>query len=259
MNKRAVVAILIMLATILACQFTGEALGQPPAPTYTPYPTYTALPSPPEASPPTEEPGPTQAQPPALSVSPPAWPVAFFDTFEDNRNSWPLAPYDGEFVSHTREISNGVFRWEATAKKNFLSNRRPDIVVGENFYMSVMARKIEGPENGSYGLVFWRVDSENYYVFRINDRQEYAFHMSIDGNLETVLDWKSFSAIQPGNFNKIAVFAEGPLLTFFVNDQPVDQFQDTSPKEGEAGLAIGLRNAGDTAIFEFDDFELRVP
>jgi hypothetical protein len=183
----------------------------------------------------------------------------FFDTFEDNRNSWPLTPYDGDLVAHTREISNGVYRWEATAKDSFLSNRRPDIVVGDDFYLAVTARIGAGPEDGSCGLVFRRPDSSNYYVFRINDRKEYAFQAQIDDTPETLLDWEFSSAIQSGNFNRIGVMAEGPLFTFYVNDVPVAQAQDMRLKEGEAGVAIGLENAGDTATFEFDDFELRAP
>ena len=225
-----------------ACEITYEA--EPPTPTPTSLPTPTPVP-----------PTPTPT-----AVAPVDWPIVLYDSFDDNRNGWLLAPYDSELVTHSREIKNGVYLWKAEAKAGFISNRRPEgVKVGSHFYQAVVAQLVRGPDRASYGIIFRRPNKNNYYIFRINDRQEYAFHVRIDGELEAMLDWEYSSAIQPGEKNKIAVVAEGPQFTFLINDQLVAQAQDTRLEEGEAGVVIGLRNAGDTAEFWFDSFELRAP
>ena len=53
--------------------------------------------------------------------------------------------------------------------------------------------------------------------------------------------------------------SEGTHFIFFINDQFVAELDDPRLSAGTAGLAIELANAGDEAVVEFDNFQLRAP
>jgi len=67
------------------------------------------------------------------------------------------------------------------------------------------------------------------------------------------------AAIRPGGTNRLTVLAEGSHFAFYINEQYVGEADDDRLSRGQLGLAIELADAGDTAVFEFDNFEMRAP
>jgi hypothetical protein len=57
--------------------------------------------------------------------------------------------------------------------------------------------------------------------------------------------------------NRLTVVGEGSKFVFFINEVFVGAVVDERLTEGAIGVAIGLSNPGDKAVFEFDNFELR--
>jgi len=51
----------------------------------------------------------------------------------------------------------------------------------------------------------------------------------------------------------------GSHFTFYINDQYVGEADDDQLSTGTIALAVGLDNAEDQAVFEFDNLELRAP
>jgi hypothetical protein len=56
--------------------------------------------------------------------------------------------------------------------------------------------------------------------------------------------------------NQLAVRGTGSHFEFFINEQFVGEADDSEFRSGIVGLVTGFPNAGDKAVFEFDDFEL---
>lgn len=135
------------------------------------------------------------------------------------------------------------------------------IGVGEisDFYLSVEARRVSGPASSAcYGLWF-RGSGYNYYIFEICDDQTYAVYShSEQEGWETLLGLTSSYAIKPNQWNKVAVAAEGNRFEFYINDQLVDTLANSRWTNGLVGIMIEV-NAGDTAVFEFDNFVVRRP
>jgi tRNA A-37 threonylcarbamoyl transferase component Bud32 len=237
----------------------------PPTLTNTPKPMLTNTPKPAPDSVATQQAQRTQeatatvqaVQATALEAS--HWPIVFYEDFSTNANDWPTGDYSDEWATGNRNITNGKYRWEANAHNGFLSRRRPDIASVSDFYLTVEAKRVSGPEDGQYGLNFRRVDSDNSYVFRIIDDQYFRLDLRYEGEWITLIDWSETSAIRPGQVNRLTVIAKGTHFTFYVNDQYVGDADDSRLSSGQVGVAIGLHNAGDAAIFEFDNFELRAP
>jgi cell wall-associated NlpC family hydrolase len=193
------------------------------------------------------------------SVAPAGWSVVLCDTFTTNENDWFTGEYEGDLVMGEKLITNGKYRWDATAHEDVVWWSVPDIILDDDFYLTVEARRVSGVESGQYGLVFRRSDSDNYALFKIEDGQYFKFSLQYGGEWHTVIDWTETSAVLPGKVNRLTVIAEGTHYTFYVNDQYVGEAEDDRLSQGKAGMVIELIHTDDTAVFEFDNLEIRAP
>jgi len=106
--------------------------------------------------------------------------------------------------------------------------------------------------------LFRQVD-EDFYAFEMSDAQKFSFSLYYQGQWTTLIGWTESSAIRPGEVNRMTVLGEGAHFSLYINDQYVGEAEDGQLSKGEAGLTITLYNAGDEAVFEFDNFEVRAP
>ena len=74
-----------------------------------------------------------------------------------------------------------------------------------------------------------------------------------------MISWTPSSLIQPGQMNRLSVVAEGTSFYFYINNQYVDDYTDSKLSSGKVALVIGLNDEGDSATFEFDNFDVRGP
>jgi RsiW-degrading membrane proteinase PrsW (M82 family)/tetratricopeptide (TPR) repeat protein len=194
----------------------------------------------------------------ATAVAASHWPIVLSDLFDANVNDWPTGEYSSEWITGGgRRITNGKYRWKAEARKGVVSRSQPDITPVSDFYLAVEARKLNGPENSAYGLIFRQRDGD-YYFFRIRDDQRFRLALRYEGQWETVIDWTKTSAIRPNEVNRLTVLAEGSHFLFYINGHYAGEADDKRLSSGTTSVAIEL-DAGDEAIFEFDNFELRSP
>ena len=187
------------------------------------------------------------------------WPIILSDTFDSNQNDWPTGSDTGEFASITWTNANGKYRWDATAKQGFIWWSYPAVSDVNDFYLSVDAQQISGPTTAQMGLLLRLFDNSNFYLFKIDNNQRYTFELSSGDGWTTLLDWTNSPALKPDEVNHLTVFAEGNYFAFFVNGSLVAELTDDHLAGGKGGVAIGLDNAGDQAVFEFDNFVLRAP
>jgi len=223
-------------------------------PTPTPRPTSTRRP--------TTAPTPTPTPPPAETPTPESaadWLVLMSEAFIVNMNDWPTGTDENEFVTNRWDLADGKYRWEARAHQSFQSYVHPDVRAVSDLYVTVEAQKISGTDEGNYGLVFRVVDNDNFYHFGISEAGEFILLRKLRGQWKTLVDWTATTAIRPGEVNQLAVRAEGAHLILFINGQQVAEADDSQLPKGKAGLTVEIYRAGDAAVFEFDNFELRVP
>ncbi len=229
----------------------------PPLPSVTPRPTPSVLSptvTPLPTSSPTRIPTATAARP---SSAPSGWPPVVVDTFDDNANNWPATEFADEWGSLAREVADGVYRWRVTARHSVARWCTPDDARAEDFYLAVDARRVSGPEDADYGVVFRHTEG-SYYLFSIRDNGYYRFNLWHEFAWTPVIDWTETTAIRAGEVNHLVVVGQGITFTFSINAVEVAMAGDAQLAEGEAGLAAALTTPGN-ALFEFDNFELREP
>lgn len=178
------------------------------------------------------------------------------DSFDDNSNEWFVGDYRDQFVAGSRSITNGKYRWEAKAYQPSRFSAVPKVAPVSNFYLIVDAKRVNGSKSSLYGLLFRRLDRNNFYLFQINDDQYFTFELLDQDEWTTLIDWTKTSAIRPGEVNQLAVRGEGSHFEFFINDEFVGEADDSEFSSGIVGLVVGFPDAGDEAVFEFDNFEL---
>jgi len=191
------------------------------------------------------------------------WRTILSDSFDNNRYDWDiyLEAEDEWFFSFTQQIVNGVYRWEAEAKKDVIHWTYPDIPNTADFHLSVLVRQVSGADDATAGVVFRhnRRTLEHYTFLICPGKQVYAFYLWHNEEWTTLVDWTYSSAIVPDGWNRIEVMAIGSTFTFRINGRSVESVSDNTLTRGKVGVMLEIWEAGDEAVFEFDDFNLRVP
>ena len=118
---------------------------------------------------------------------------------------------------------------------------------------------VEGPPVAEMGLMFWHTEENTYYVFEIDNQNDFAVFYYDSSEWTTIYEWTESDTIVPGGMNRLAVVAEGDHLLFYINDQNVAEVFNAAATTGNAGLIVGLDEADQTGIWEFYNFELRAP
>ena len=119
-------------------------------------------------------------------------------------------------------------------------------------------RQVSGAPDADYGLIF-RHDGDNYYYFQVSESSQYAVYLYSGGRWAELIGWTKAEAIRAGRINKVAVAGEGARFTLFINGAPVGTVTDATLPTGSVGVAVQIYNAGESATFEFDNFEWRAP
>jgi hypothetical protein len=187
------------------------------------------------------------------------WPLILDDTFDDNRNEWPLEEDDDDLASVSWKIEDGKYMWEALAKQGFIYWTYPSVPTATDFTLSVDAKQVEGPYDGQYGLVFRLLDENNYYLFLIDQDNNYSFDLYNEGEWFTLDQGTISPVVMQNDENRISVIGEGFTFRVYINGIFINETIDQTLTSGKFGIAIGLTYPQDQAVFEFDNFELRSP
>jgi transcriptional regulator with XRE-family HTH domain len=163
--------------------------------------------------------------------------LAFFDPLSQEGKWKPLHnAYGGacEFKGgayHVSQQPNGYFAWCRAGG------------ISSNFAFEVQFTITQG---GCGGMAF-RADSDgqHFYIYAICQDGVYTVskYISRSGGTSTMLQGSKSSAIRTGlgQQNKIAVVASGSTMTFYVNEQPIDQLQDSSYSSGWIALVAAAQ------------------
>ncbi|MGC9397104.1 MAG: serine/threonine-protein kinase [Anaerolineae bacterium] len=220
-------------------------------------------PSPAPSTAPTEIPTPRPTPAPAaVSTVPNGWTLAFGDDFNDNARSrvtheWVVGSHEDDWGTVARDITDGLYTWDITAAYSVGRWCMPTITPTSDFYLTVEARRVSGPLDASYGVVF-RHDGGSYYLFSIRDDGFFNLNLWHNFTWNAVIDWTGTLAIRPGEVNQLAVLAEGTQFTLSINGTTVGQAEDAQLAAGEMGLSVVFITPGD-AVFTFDDFAVYTP
>lgn len=175
-----------------------------------------------------------------------------------NAAQFPVGAYDQPPLGDKREIVDGKYRWEILAPRDEIRRFAiPKMNPITDFTASVTIKNVQGPNRAKAGLAFRHTDSENYYRFEITNFGDFNISKTSKDRYNPFASGSN--AIKQGEPNRLKIVAIGPQMSFYINDVLVAQLQDAALTEGSVGLVAMVYEPGATGIYEFSDFEVRVP
>ena len=182
------------------------------------------------------------------------------DSFDANQYTWATGADDGDYATINREIANGKYHWTVKSKKGVLAREAPNASPAADFIAAVEAQRT-GTGNGRVGLSFREDKNSNYYYFGVSDTEQmYGVFLYYNKEWKTLIDNTKSTAIRTDQPNWIAVKAEGNHFSFYINNQLVNEVDDTQLSEaGWVGLTAEMFDKDASADFEFDNFRLGPP
>ncbi|MGB5933984.1 MAG: sugar-binding protein, partial [Anaerolineae bacterium] len=125
-----------------------------------------------------------------------------------------------------------------------------------DFRLEVDARKVAGPDLNELGVVVRRRDNDNLYMFVIASDGYYGVWKMVNGEWETLVNWKTSPHISPGQgTNHLTLIGQGPNFSFWVNGEHLVDVTDASFAEGDISLVAGTYDEGGVRI-HFDNLEV---
>jgi hypothetical protein len=170
-----------------------------------------------------------------------------------------LKESDDEYSKITYQIADGKYTWNAEARKAFAAWNTVQTKPLTDFYVSVDITQTSGPDTSDYGIVFREDDNNDFYYFSITNKGEFGIFMLQNGEWNVIEDYSTTPLIHPGETNNVAVLGQGSHFIFFINGSYLAELTQDGIPSGTTALAIEMADVGQTATFEFDNFELRVP
>jgi hypothetical protein len=189
------------------------------------------------------------------------WHKVMEDGFEGNANQWQIMNIDDEFRTENTQVSGGVLNWTLNLKdpNRFYAQIAP-VAVPSNFYLSVRVRRSGETPAGQYSPMwglFFRRHGWNGYAFRIDDSRQFTLQMLKENVWTTLID-ATIANVNPGDFNTLAVIAQGAHMSFYINGEPVvEDIEDHTFLDGNVGFGVTVFYTGTPVGLEYDDFELR--
>jgi hypothetical protein len=123
----------------------------------------------------------TAEAPLSMAGVPGDYELRYYESFETNTtiHIWDtVASGDSDYSRQTKLFEDGAYVWTARAKQGFITWEFPDgVTTSGDFYLATDARLADGEPASRYGLVFRRVDRNNFYIFYVNSKGYYWIYI----------------------------------------------------------------------------------
>jgi hypothetical protein len=118
--------------------------------------------------------------------------------------------------------------------------------------------KFKDEQDEFHGVIFRRIDEDQYYSFEITPLGKYAVYRKGVNSASSLVGPIYSNSILTGNgqFNKLRVKAIGSVFEFFINDTLVSSLTDSVLPIGEIGLYTCTCNGSDTSSISFYDLTI---
>ncbi len=130
-----------------------------------------------------------------------------------------------------------------------------------DFELEIDATLIDGAPNSTFGILFRIQDTGGFYRFELMNDGHYVIERYSGDDVWTrfVDDWTYSEAILSGqNTNRLKIVASGPNMSFYVNEELMQEVTDTAYLNGYIGLDAGTFGI-DLTVASFDNLILSNP
>ena len=184
-------------------------------------------------------------QPPASN---PDGKVLYYTDFSRNDKDWDEGVHDQDEIK-VRDgeltISVQTLNWDMWTNPN-------DLKIENYVVVDVDAKRVSGPEDGTYGVICDYQDRDNYYGLIVGDDGYSEIYRWTDGIYETLAS-KTGVAMNKAGMNHLTARCESSQVSLLVNNSPVLQADHSGVGTGNVGLIAGAFDPSNV-LFAFDNF-----
>ncbi len=195
----------------------------------------------------------------ALTLLPGYAAPALWETFSDG-GVWSV----GEENRAEAQVVDGQLELTATAQDALVWAVPADAeTLPAQAYLQVEAGVQNDPDYWEYGLVFRQSSPENFYVFAVSSRGDWAFLAHTGPSAwRAIQDWTAHPALRdPEPHGVLGVLMDGSAFTFFYNGvELATASDDTYPDPGTVGVSAGTVDRQETLpVIRYDNLLATVP
>ena len=176
----------------------------------------------------------------------------FSDDFEDGEASdWVTFPSD----TVVYEIFEGTLEYVFSASNVLTWSELPVSVT--NYYLEADATIASSVAEAEYGIIFNYVDSQNFYLYAVNNASRYSVWRLVNNGWEVVYDWSDSTALVAGegNTNRLGLLVQDTTIRLIANDEVIADLDNSEAAAGGVALAAGTFEESDL-IMSFDNVML---
>ncbi len=186
-----------------------------------------------------------------------SWNKVVDETFSDNAANWPSDSTSTELFSGKPNVIDGKYRFDYTFHKTtgaYMSNMAPYMPIS-NFYFAadfnVVAPRSSAEKGAASGLYF-RWTGTKGYVFILSANAKYSLCSLDNGVWKEIIGWTVIPGLNVFKRNRIAVLADGPFITLYINSMKCAAIEDHSNITGNYGLLVEGWSK-DSFVVDFDN------
>ncbi|MBU3914464.1 hypothetical protein KKA14_02930, partial [bacterium] len=184
--------------------------------------------------------------------------IIFHETFDNNKNDWPIASND----RLTTKIKKGyyLFLFEDSSDSGRIWKNVP-IDSKSDFEIEMVFTKADGEENKAFGITWGGTDNQrsllfdkySLYSFYITDTGYFKYCKLEQGRYTDIIPWTESPHLKKGeDKNAVKIRKSGDNLVFYINNQLVSK----AGFEEFFGNNIGFEINGEME-FEIEDIVVK--
>lgn len=215
--------------------------------------------------PPSDDPGTAPTAPPPapggpLSPNSSGGAVVYSTDFNDNDGRWRLNPTAKLGSSDNLTIKDGELLIDVRSGAGlYVTHVDLDAQQLADVEVEAVLKRVDGPADMAYGLIFRNNDDIGDVYFLINSQRQFGVFAHIHGSGEHVISlvpWTSSSLINTDQPNKLKAIAKGRVISVWANDKPLTTFTYDTVFAGSSGVLITLYGPNESARVSVDYYRV---
>jgi hypothetical protein len=173
----------------------------------------------------------------------------FGDDFEDgDASDW--TSFTSDTVAYA--VVDGAYEFAFNTANVLTWSELP--VLPLNYYVEVDATLASPVEAAEYGIIFNYLDSQNFYLYAVNNASRFSVWHLVDNAWEVVVDWADATALVSGegNTNRLGLLVEDNTVVLLANDEVLTELETEDASLGSVAVAAGTFDEGNLTM-HFDN------
>ena len=175
--------------------------------------------------------------------------VVFEDSFDTFQSTWG---------KETEELVLDTGRLLIKPKENFTFWAPNSAAVYDDVDLCATVTNVEvsNPGNSFVGLMFWYLDSKNFYTLEVDADGYASIWRRQNGRWLSQVDWTKTDSLKAGigETNELRVVTKGKVATYYLNGQEFSEAMGLPPDNGQQVGIIASSPKDAVATYAFTDF-----